>query len=61
MLYRLLKKDIENNIKKGTLDYDDTQAKLDVFLVKNRITLDQYEELTAMIAPYAPSEDETEE
>lgn len=54
MLYRLMKKDIENNIKKGTLNYEDTQLKLDVFLARGRITVEQYEELSTMIEPYKP-------
>ena len=45
MLYRVIK----NVIKAGNYECEDMQLKLDVFLSKNRITLEQYEELSNMI------------
>lgn len=45
MLYVVIK----NVIGTGNYECEDLQMKLDVFLVKNRITLEQYEELSNMI------------
>lgn len=50
MLYRMLKDIISNESYKVNGDTPETmQKKLDVFLAKNRITLDQYNELSAML------------
>lgn len=47
MTYIVMKKIIENGKTSGNLDIIDTQNKLDVFFANNRITQEQYEELTA--------------
>jgi len=49
MTYKLMKRVIENGLKKGNLDVEDTMQKLDVFLIANRITIEEYQELVAMI------------
>ncbi len=36
-------------IKRGEYDVDDLKDKLDVFLLANRITQEQYKELTGLI------------
>lgn len=43
--YLLCKTLIENETRKGTLDKEDITFKLDVFLLNNRITQENYEEL----------------
>lgn len=50
MTYRLCKSVIEKEIAKGTLDVQDMTQKLDVFLLNNRITEAQYNELIALMA-----------
>lgn len=51
MLYRILKDVITSQSYKENGDtVDSMQAKLDVFLAKNRITLEQYNELSALLA-----------
>ena len=50
MLYRILKDVITSQSYKENGDTPETmQAKLDVFLAKNRISLEQYNELSAML------------
>lgn len=45
MIYKLCKKVIVS----GNYDKEDMQKKLDVYLLCNRITQEQYEELVAMM------------
>lgn len=49
MTYRLMKRIIETGLKKGNLDVEDTMQKLDVFLMANRITVEEYQELVELI------------
>lgn len=49
MTYKLMKRVIENGLKKGNLDVEATLQKLDVFLMADRITVEEYQELVAMI------------
>lgn len=49
MTYKLMKRLIENGIKKGTLDVEATMQKLDVFLMADRITVEEYQELVEMM------------
>lgn len=53
MTYKLCKRLIEN----GIYEHGDMLQKLDVFLLNNRITQGQYEELTGMI-PKEPTKEE---
>lgn len=45
MTYKLMKRIIENGLKKGNLDREATLQKLDVFLMADRITVEEYQEL----------------
>lgn len=45
--YKLAKSIIE----KGNYEYNDMMKKLDVFLLGERITIDQYNELTGLMNP----------
>lgn len=45
MTYKLCKKEIEN----GNYNRDDMQKKLDIFLLKNRISEEEYEELMSLL------------
>ena len=45
MIYKLMKRIIE----KGNYDKDSTLQKLDVFLMADRITVEEYQELVEMI------------
>lgn len=47
--YEMMKRTIQRQIEKGTLDAEKTLAKLDIFLMNDRITLEEYEELFAMV------------
>ena len=49
MTYKLMKRIIENGIKKGNLDRESTLQKLDVFLMADRITVEEYQELVEMM------------
>lgn len=49
MTYRLMKRIIENGLRNGNLDVEDTLQKLDVFLMANRITVEEYQELVELI------------
>ena len=49
MTYKLMKRIIENGIKKGNLDRESTLQKLDVFLMADRITVGEYQELVEMM------------
>lgn len=49
MTYKLMKRIIENGIKKGNLNRESTLQKLDVFLMADRITVDEYQELVEMM------------
>ena len=42
MTYKLMKRVIENGLKKGNLDVEGTLQKLDVFLMADRITVEEY-------------------
>ena len=48
--YLLCKTVIAKQKAAGTLNVDDMMAKLDVFLMNNRITSDQYNELMALMS-----------
>ena len=48
--YLLCKTVITKQKANGTLNPDDMMIKLDVFLMSNRITSDQYNELVALMA-----------
>lgn len=45
MTYRLMKRIIE----KGGYDHESTMLKLDVFLMGDRITIDEYQELVGLM------------
>lgn len=50
--FEMLKRSIEAKKNRGSLtdEYvDDTKAKMDVFLMNDRITQEQYEELTKLL------------
>ena len=50
--FEMLKRSIEAKKNRGSLTAEyinDTQSKMDVFLMNNRITQQQYEELTKML------------
>ena len=49
MLYRTLKRVIEKGIEKGNLDIDATIEKLDFFYAADKLTKENYDELTAML------------
>lgn len=49
MTYKLMKRIIENGIKKGNLNHESTLQKLDVFLMADRITVEEYQELAEMM------------
>lgn len=49
MTYKLMKRIIENGVKKGNLDRESTLQKLDVFLMADRITVEEYQELVEMM------------
>lgn len=49
MTYKLMKRIIENGIKKGNLDRESALQKLDVFLMADRITVEEYQELVEMM------------
>ena len=49
MTYKLMKRIIENGLKKGILDVEATMQKLDVFLMADRITIEEYQELVELI------------
>ena len=49
MTYKLMKRLIENGLKSGTLDREATLMKLDVFLMADRITVEEYQELVELM------------
>lgn len=49
MTYKLMKRVIENGLKKGNLDVEATMQKLDVFLMADRITVEEYQELVELM------------
>lgn len=49
MTYKLMKRLIENGLKKGNLDVEATMQKLDVFLMADRITAEEYQELVELM------------
>ena len=49
MTYKLMKRIIENGLKKGNLDVESTMQKLDVFLMADRITVEEYQELVELM------------
>ena len=49
MTYKLMKRIIENGLKKGNLDVEATMQKLDVFLMADRITVEEYQELVELM------------
>ena len=50
MTYKICKLTIENTNYKTQAEKDEMQAKLDVFLLNNRLNQSEYEELTNMLA-----------
>ena len=52
MVYKLMKRIIENGIKNKNLDTVDIQTKLDVYFAYDKITQEQYEELSTMVSSY---------
>lgn len=48
--YKLCKRIIEKDKKNGTLNVEEMSEKLDVFLLNNRITEEEYNELMAMMS-----------
>lgn len=51
MAYKLMKRLIESALKDGTIDEkrEDYMEKLDVYLAGNRLTVEQYQELVALM------------
>ena len=49
MTYKLMKRIIENGLKNGNLDTESTLQKLDVFLMADRITVEEYQELVELM------------
>lgn len=49
MTYKLMKRIIENGLRKGNLDVESTMQKLDVFLMADRITVEEYQELVELM------------
>lgn len=49
MTYKLMKRVIEKDIKKNKLDVGGTKQKLDVFLMGDRITVEEYNELIELV------------
>lgn len=49
MTYKICKRLIENTNYKSQEEKDDMQVKLDVFLLNNRITKEEYEELINLL------------
>lgn len=47
--YEMMKRTIERQIAKGTLNKESTLTKLDLFLMNDRITAEEYTELLALI------------
>lgn len=56
MTYKLMKRLIESGLKKGTLDREATLLKLDVFLMADRITAEEYQELVDLMNGGASNE-----
>ena len=56
MTYKLMKRVIENGLKKGNLDVESTMQKLDVFLMADRITVEEYQELVELMNGGAANE-----
>ena len=56
MTYKLMKRLIENGLKKGNLDREATLLKLDVFLMADRITPEEYQELVDLMNGGATNE-----
>ena len=50
MTYIICKRVIENTTYKSQQEKDDMQLKLDVFLLNDRLTQAEYEELTQLLA-----------
>ena len=49
MTYKICKLTIENTNYKTQAEKDEMQVKLDVFLLNNRLTQEEYEELTNLL------------
>ena len=56
MTYKLMKRVIQKDIKKNKLDVEGTKQKLDVFLMGDRITVEEYNELIEMVEQYGKGE-----
>ena len=49
MTYKLMKRIIEKGLAGGNLDRESTLQKLDVFLMADRITVEEYQELVELM------------
>jgi len=49
MTYKLMKRIIETGLRNGNLDVESTMQKLDVFLMADRITVEEYQELVELM------------
>jgi hypothetical protein len=49
MTYKLMKRLIQKGLENGTLDREATMLKLDVFLMADRITAEEYQELVELM------------
>ncbi len=49
MTYKLMKRIIEKGLRKGDLDVEATMQKLDVFLMADRITPEEYQDLVELM------------
>lgn len=49
MTYKLMKRLIQKGLETGTLDVEATMLKLDVFLMADRITVEEYQELVELM------------
>ncbi len=47
--YKLMKRVIDSGLKRGNLDKEDVMLKLDVFLIGNRISIEEYQELAELM------------
>ena len=56
MTYKLMKRVIQKDIKKNRQGVEGTKQKLDVFLMGDRITVEEYNELIEMVEQYGKGE-----
>ncbi len=53
--YKIMKRVIDSGLKRGNLDKEDVMLKLDVFLIGNRISIDEYQELVDLMGTESES------